>query len=73
MIYLTPYDRETKQSTGPSQPLPCETIAEAETLMGEPSVRRQAMLLYFGPPAFCVSRCRLAIDAPSNSGQTVTD
>lgn len=70
MIYLTPYDPATRQCTGPSQPLPVDTLDQAAGMMGEPSSRRAAMLFYDG---FVVSRALLCIDAPDNSGQNVTD
>lgn len=71
--YLTPYDPPTRYPTGPSQPLPADTLDAAAQLMGEPDRRYPAMLLYYGPPAFCVSRCVISIDAPSNSGQNEPD
>lgn len=74
MIYLTPYDQATRQPTGPSQPLPCQTLAEARAVLGEPSSERPAMLLYQqGPASLCVSRAVIAIDPIENSAYSDGD
>lgn len=73
MIYITPYHAASRQPAGPSQPLPCETLVGAEKLMGTPTKRYAAMLIYQGEPAYAVSRCRICIDEVSNSGQTTSE
>lgn len=71
MIYMTPFNQATRQPTGPSKPTGWNTLQQAADLMGEPSKRYAAMLIY---DAFVLTRYRLAgIDAADNSGQTVSN
>lgn len=67
--YLTEFDPTTRQPLSASQALPCGRLDEAATFMGEPSSRYAAMLIYYGSPAYCVTRFPLCIDAPGSSGQ----
>ena len=59
MIYATPFDNKTKQTTGPSSPMHVETLAEAEKLI--PALvltRTKNTLIYEG---LCLSHISFSI------------
>lgn len=45
-IWATPFNRDSKQCTGPSAPAGFETFEQVIEAMGEPTVKRRAFLVY---------------------------
>lgn len=67
MTYLTPYDENTRQCTGPSVPAGVETLDEARAILGEPRVAYRAMLIY---PDVVITKfiwSVTSVDAPNNT------